>query len=267
MYVTEKDLDQQRELIELPACTSAKNATVDVNQPSSSGNIPFIECNVEQVPVLNENQEVTLTSIQNNQLKIMAGIAYLTTSVDVLNEKVASIEKHVQAAPIATLADEPFKPVDSMSDLILLESELKEEVNMKRYIQKLSTVCGSSGKSNGIDCAYRLIDFVATREFIHSCSWTGLAREPTESDANQPGTSNAPEGSASKIPLKFYSKFRELFSRVIRLADNEFSDADSDKFLKGVLKNSKQRLTSKVTSTHKNRPKNLKYCSKFEQPK
>lgn len=191
--------------------------------------------------------------MNNNQLKIMASLAQLATSVETLKKQVSSIDKYAQVEHRTPVADVDFKPVNSLEELDRLEAELMDENIMKRYVKKLSTICGTSGRSDGVDSAYRLIDYMATREMMNMCSWTGLARDVAEQPAG-----NHQVG-ACKIPLKFYVKFRELFFTVIRLSDETFSEASSDKFLKDVMKNSKQRLSSKVTSTHKNRPKNLKY--------
>lgn len=244
------------------------NSYVGEMQPmTSGGNLPDVTEGGVTEPEVNRMfpGAVSITNqvlLYNNQLKIMASLAQLTASVDILTNKVLSIEKHVQAQPITPVADVAFKPVDSLENLDRLEAELKDKSSMNRHVLKLSTICGTTGKSDGVDCAYRLIDYMATREIVNMCSWTGLARDNTELTGNQPSGSNELEAGTSKIPLKFYAKFRELFFRVVRLADQDFSEASCEKFLKGVMKNSKQRLTSKVTSAHKNRPKNLKYGAK-----
>ncbi|XP_062554531.1 uncharacterized protein LOC134219712 [Armigeres subalbatus] len=251
--------------------------TENIVETTNSGNEKSllnaeIECN-ENLPDKSEDrvdqQEVnnaTLAeivanqiAIQNNQLKMMMSLAQLITSMDILTKKVLVIEKHVQAETHVSISNVPFKPVTSIEELDRLEAELKNEDYMKRTIGKLSTVCGTSGKADGLDSAYRLIDCVITREMINMCSWTGMARDSTEAAMNLPSGSNEPEASASKIPLKFYIKFREMFLTVIRLADHDFSEASCEKFFKVIMKNSKQRLSSKLLSTHKNRPKNLKY--------
>lgn len=186
----------------------------------------------------------------------MATLAQLSTAIEIVTKKLISIEKSVHAEAPTLDSNMFFHKVSSVENLNRLEAELQDEQNMKRYIEKFSAIYGTTGKSDGINCAYRLIDHITTQEFINKCSWTGLARE---TDENRPSASDDCEGGTSKIPLKFYTKFRELFLRIIRLADPDFSEASCKKFLKGVMKNSKQRLTAKVTSTHKNRPKNLKY--------
>lgn len=199
--------------------------------------------------------------IRNNQLKIMSTLAQVLASVEVLTNKVIAIERLLQTETNIPLADLPFKAIASKEELDILEGELKNDSKIKRCVGKLSTVCGTSGKLSGLDCAYRLIDYVMTREMVHKCSWTGMKRDATDA-ANQPTTSSTPEHILSKIPLKFYVKFRELFLTVVRLADNDFSETSCEKFLKGVMKNSKQRLIPKVISTHKNRPKPLVYAAK-----
>lgn len=214
---------------------------------------------VEEFEVHDVIPEATLSAVAsnqvilyNNQLKMMATLAHLTSAIEALNKRAFSLN----TVPATRLAeDKPFKPVGSVDELDRLEAELKDEATMQLYIEKLSSICGTEGKSNGGDCAFRLIDYVATREFIHLCSWTGAARDFTEED-KPCGSKDCPP---AKIPLKFYLKFRELLLRVIRLADHAYSEASCEKFLKGIMKNSKARLTPKVLSTQKRRPCNLKY--------
>lgn len=195
------------------------------------------------------------TLLHKNQLKIMTSLAQIITSFDILNKKVFVIEKNVKAE--TKPAENVFRPVTTVNDLVRLEEELKSDTKMQQYVRQLSSVCGTSGKSDGVTSAYKLIDYMATREFMNMCSWTGLTRDNTEPPAGE--AQGAVEVNLGKIPLKFYSKFRELFFKVIQLADKDFAESTSDKFFKGIMKNSKQRLTSKVTSTHKNRPKKLQY--------
>lgn len=258
VYVDEHISDQEE----------IQQANIDVAEMQPTSSAGYLLAASEGVGTEQEGNEIlpeaTLAAIvsnqllmHNNQLKIMASLAQLTTSVEILAKRVLSIEKHLEAEPLTTTAADVFKTVESLGDLNSLEAELKDETRMKHYVEILSTICGKTGKSDGIDCAYRLIDYMASRDMINMCSWTGLSR-----DAAEPSESNEFEAGPSKIPLKFYSKFRELFFRVLRLADQDFSEASCEKFLKGIMKNSKQRLTSKFMSTHKNRPKNLKYGAK-----
>lgn len=264
----QEDENATEEPTSYPDCSA--NPGVEEKQPTSTEEQPKAEFNIEEIEVDDVIPEATMEAIAanqvviyNNQLKIIATLAQLLTAVGVLNNKVIS----QQVGPSAPVDKKPFEAMRSREDLDLLENELRDDARMNHYVQKLSAVCGTSGKSNGVDSAYRLIDSVASRELIHMCSWTGMAKETSE--GNQPSSSMDADSSASKIPLKFYVRFRTLFLRVIKLADNDFSEAACDKFLKSIMKNSKQRLISKVQSTGKNRPKNLSYKKdkESEQPK
>lgn len=109
----------------------------------------------------------------------------------------------------------------------------------------MSVICGKSGKENGLDVCYKLIDYFIDRNFLKMCSWTGNTREK--------------DASGSKIAVKYFKNFRNCFLKVVRLADIEFSEQKCDIFLKRVLKNSTQRSNAKrILSTHKNRPKKNK---------
>ncbi|XP_055523055.1 uncharacterized protein LOC129717225 [Wyeomyia smithii] len=243
---------------------------VDVSEDEQSAMEENItEAHLTEIEINEIIPEASLTAIvtnqvlmHNNKLKIMISLAKLTASIEVLNQKVLSMEKNYQTEPHASTEDVMIKIVDSIEDLDRLEAELRDENNMERYITKLSAICGKTGKSDGVTSAYRLIDHLVTCEMMNKCSWTRLAR-----DIDLPSSSKKPCAGTPKIPLKFYAKFREMFLRVVRLADQDFSEADCEKFLKGIMKNSKQRLTGKVVSTHKNRPKNLKYGDKKNELK
>ncbi|XP_055528914.1 uncharacterized protein LOC129720965 [Wyeomyia smithii] len=79
----------------------------------------------------------------------------------------------------------------------------------EKYIRNMSFICGTSGKANGMDSCYKLVDFFLTRPFLLQCSWTGNSR-PTgmnQSGVNEPGKVTE----TSKIALKFFKRFRALF--------------------------------------------------------
>ena len=122
-------------------------------------------------------------------------------------------------------------------------------------------VCGSEGKSNGVDCCYKLIDYFFTREFLTECSWTGNSRIKDENKAVNGQSVEGPD-SGGKIPLKFYRNVRTLFLKLIIEADKDFTELKCEEFFKRVMKNSKQRLNAKTCSKHKSRPKNLKYTER-----
>lgn len=51
-------------------------------------------------------------------------------------------------------------------------------------------ICGSDGKGNGMDCAYKLIDNFVSRDVNAKCSWTAHSRKK--------------EDGRNKVELKFY---------------------------------------------------------------
>lgn len=142
-----------------------------------------------------------------------------------------------------------IQPVNSLEELNALEETLKNDATMRNHIDGMCFICGNSGKSNGTDCCYKLIDYFVTRHFLLRCSWTGNAR-----------ALNPKQSTNSKVPLKFYKGFRKLFLKLVMLADKDFTEMDCESFFKRVMKNSKQRLEAKINaSKHKNRPTKLKY--------
>lgn len=142
------------------------------------------------------------------------------------------------------------KPISTEEELNELEEKLKDDQFGKLLTQQMMYICGSDGKANGVDCAYKLIDYFLNREFVDKCSWTGNTRI---------------KGGNSKTALKYFKNFRKCFLEIIRLADNQFSEVECDKFFKRILKNSTQRKQSNICSTHKNRPRHLKYKLKTNE--
>ena len=199
-----------------------------------------------------ENQQV----IVNNQLKIMQAVAKLQTGVDYLMEK--DMTRNTEPRDPSKVV---FEPVDSVDMLDSLEESLKEPDAAGKYISSMGFICGTDGKANGMDCCYKLIDHFITRDFMHSCSWTGNAKATDENDPMNTLPTTQSEAS-TKVPLKFYANFRSLFLKLIRLADKDFTELKCDEFFKRVMKNSKARLNSKSSSKHKNRPNNLQYKSR-----
>lgn len=176
----------------------------------------------------------------SQQAKIQVSIESL---VNLLNKNLSKI--NVNRESNLNLIKNDFSPVNSEEKLKDLEEKLKDELFFNETVDKMSIICGKTGKENGFDVSYKLIDYFIEREFLKECSWTGNTREG---------------GSTKKIPLKFFINFRKCFLKTVFLADSDFSEQKCDIFLKRILKNSVQRSTAKrILSTHKNRPKNIVY--------
>ncbi|KAL1378931.1 hypothetical protein pipiens_015264 [Culex pipiens pipiens] len=155
-------------------------------------------------------------------------------------------------------ADKDFSELQfaSLEELDALEKQLHDDAQMRKYLTGMSFICGTSDKARAVDCCYKLIDYFVTRDFLTQCSWTGIARA---SDGTETTTEK-------KIPMKFYVKFRALFTSLVLLVDRDFSEFQCEKFFKTILKNAKQRLFAKtMTSRQKNRPCNLKYNKKLKK--
>lgn len=171
----------------------------------------------------------------------------------------AVIPMTLPTLPMLPSQDTVIKPVSSLEELEELEKKLQDEAQMRKYINGMSFICGTSDKVRAIDCCYKLIDYFVTRDFLTQCSWTGGAR------AND-GSETSAEGEKKKIPMKFYTKIRALFTSLVLLVDRDFSEFQCEKFFKTILKNAKQRLNAKtMTSRQKNRPCNLKYNKRLKK--
>lgn len=208
--------------------------------------------------------------MMDNQQRMMQMIIDTISNVQYLTQSFKSNAKAAAAAAASAATNAPMAaapmifsadimdPVNSIEDLNALEATLSDDSVMQQYVAKLSFICGNSGRANGIDCCYKLIDHFVTRPFLVQCSWTGNSRTtaPTDNGSQE----LFPDMENGKYAIKFYKRFRALFLRLIILADSSFTEMECENFFKRILKNSKQRVLSKMsTSKHRNRPKNLKY--------
>lgn len=171
-------------------------------------------------PMHNEIKQ-QLASLQASVEFIMANIC------QTLPEKADRLDKFI------------IKPVSNRQELQELEDNLKNEIFFSKTLDAMTFICGSSGKSRGVDSCYKLIDHFFTRDLLVNCSWTGSSRQADE----------------CKIPLKYFNNIRKCFLTLVSKADRNFGEQECEKFLKTITKNAKQRLTSKITSTSKNRVK------------
>lgn len=202
------------------------------------------------------------TVIINNQPKIIYSLAQLQASVDYMNNRALQIDSGHHGNMSAVQSDDFFKPVETVEMLNDLEQSLHDDTIMTKYVKAMSHICGTTGKEEGIDCCYSLIDHFVTRQFLVTCSWTGMSRDNAVSE-DPSGESEA----QMKIPFMTYRKVRQLFLKLVLQADSGFTFVKCDEFFKRVLKNSKQRLLAKTVSKHKNRPKNLHYSVRQQEAK
>lgn len=210
------------------------------------------------ISVIQNNQGV----LEQNQAKMAHGMARMDAKIDfVLGEPGAKLMATETPEKVMTV-------INTKEEFDAFEKKLKGEQFRLSLIDGMSFICGTTGREKGVNCAYKLIDYVFTREFLTKCSWTGAARTQHDSEGDSetettadPASSNEP--AKEKVPFKFYNRTRHFFLTLINKADSSFSELATDKFFKTVIKNSVQRLNAKAqTSTTKNRPSNLKYKKK-----
>lgn len=164
-----------------------------------------------------DNQNILLS----NQEKIIKDIGVLLNQVAGFNVLMEELMKRFQMLENAYLerseertsgrgTEHPllknFKPVDSLEDIDLLEAKLKDEDFMKSLIDKLSFICGKSGKEHGYNVCYTIVDNLFTRKFMTLCSWAGGSR-----------------GDEGKIPFKAYRNIIKFFFKLVHLADCQFT--------------------------------------------
>lgn len=207
-----------------------------------------------------------------NQRKMMHMIVETISNVRYISQNLKGKAGGAEASPSsAETAPAPpvlpnyssldiMDPVNSVETLKTLEESLKDDSVMQKHMSSMSFICGNSGRANGIDCCYKLVDYFITRQFLLQCSWTGNSRILGAGKSPGDAVDLLPDMESGKVALKFYTKFRTLFLNLIILADGSFTEMQCEMFFKRIMKNSKQRVMSKMTtSKHRNRPKNLKY--------
>ncbi|XP_055526994.1 uncharacterized protein LOC129719626 [Wyeomyia smithii] len=148
-----------------------------------------------------------LNLILANQSKIMQVMTKLMTAVEYMSVALSEGVAHQVPFVSTTGLEDTVDPIRSLEELNLLEESLKDDRVMQKYIRNMSFICGTSGKANGMDSCYKLVDFFLP--FLLQCSWTGISR-PTgmnQSGVNEPGKVTE----TSKIALKFFKRFRALF--------------------------------------------------------
>lgn len=229
---------------------------VDSAENTCDGEVVIQSIDIENItPVSLDDIADNQAVIIDNQMKIITTLAQVKTSLDYLNTKVVELGSGFNDNISTVPSNDFFKPVDSQEMLDALEKSLMDDTVVSRYVKSMSHICGASGKEDGLDCCYLLIDHFMTRQFLTTCSWTGISRDYVTSAEH-----NVESEPQMKTSFMMYKRTRQLFLKLILQADISFTAMKCDAFFKRVLKNSKQRLLSRTVSKHKNRPKNLRYA-------
>lgn len=91
---------------------------------------------------------------------------------------------------------------------------MKDKQVFQDYIEKVSFICGKTGKAKGIDVSYMLVEKIFDRKLMLLCSWAGGARDNKEKSA-----------------FKFYKNIMSVFF-LVYLADNDFTLSECEAFFK-----------------------------------
>ncbi|CAH0546339.1 unnamed protein product [Brassicogethes aeneus] len=194
------------------------------------------------------NQDIIIS----NQEQILNQVSGFNVTLEELINRYYKIEKRLEAqtAPLVPYTNvlsqsNDFEPVNSEEDINFLEEQLKDELYMNALVEKLSIICGRTGKEHGFNACYTLVDNLFTRHFMTLCSWAGGSRNEV-----------------NKISFKTYKNTIKLFFKIILLADYTFTHENLQQFFKSVLKNATRRnavAENARTSRSKKRPKKLVY--------
>lgn len=181
---------------------------------------------------ISENQQIIFTT----QNKILSKLSEMQTQFEEIAKQLFKQTDRSQSSdikPISTLKEfQDFENLLSTDDSTIM-SELKN---------KLSVVC-SKGIGKGYNNAYMLIDVLFERTFLKDCSWAGGSKS-----------------GQNKISFKSFTNTIKFFFNIIHEADNQFTLVECHKFLKIILRNSRQRCNNKQLrlSSKKNRQKKIK---------
>ncbi|XP_044744249.1 uncharacterized protein LOC123306345 [Coccinella septempunctata] len=194
------------------------------------------------------NQALILEQIQKNEtncLTIFEKLATLEATLDHIWEKQKSCicKNEVDSIPLISDGTEFIQQIDCLEDLKKLDEKLSDNIEMRRYIEKLSFICGRRGNGNGLDNCYLLVDKLFTRKFMTLCSWAGGSRDKEK----------------EKIPFKTFKNVINVFFKIIHLSDNDFSLRECEDFLKNVIRHSSRRNSTAPTrcSRQKRRQKSM----------
>ncbi|KXJ75642.1 hypothetical protein RP20_CCG011334 [Aedes albopictus] len=177
-----------------------------------------------------------LESIENNvqemgkhQAKCLILGAQANAKIDyLLSEKAKQPTVNVAAKPQESL----LVPVNSLTDLENAEKRCEDDSYVESVIREMGQMHGKNRfKTRGGTVCLQIIDHFVDRSFFRQCSWTGISKT---FDENQK--------LVEKIAFSKYEKFINLFYRVIRNADEDFTKEECNKFFKQCLRNSKQRV-------------------------
>lgn len=196
-----------------------------------------------------ENQQIIIANFEHsasieNQQTIIQHLAKLEVMLDNIATKAYLGKSENQNIQTATKEDIFFDAINNLVELEKLETKLANKADMDEYVHKFSYVCGRKASGNGLSNCYILVDKIFSRKFMTLCSWAGGARDGKE-----------------KIPFKMFKNILNLFFRVVRLSDDNFTLKNCEDFFKAVIRNSTKRNESSLSrsSRSKNRPSTLSY--------
>ncbi|CAH1641894.1 unnamed protein product [Spodoptera littoralis] len=115
-------------------------------------------------------------------------------------------------------------PINSIKNLELLEDQLIDTNFEKVLVKKFSRICGTSGMLKISKIGLQLTRCLFTDELLNQLTWKGIK-------------------GCTKVPFMNFIKTRNLFFKIIHLADKCCSAKDSDVFLQNsAIKHSGQRM-------------------------
>ncbi|XP_059608236.1 uncharacterized protein LOC132256070 [Phlebotomus argentipes] len=113
-------------------------------------------------------------------------------------------------------------PIMTKEQLATYNSRLADASYKQSFIQELSKVCGVSGTADGTKVAYRLSEHMFDRALLTQFTWTGK-------------NMNNKLSTSGKEAFSQYTHFVDTYAEIVRLADNQYSNMDNEKFFKVKL--------------------------------
>ncbi|XP_062550513.1 LOW QUALITY PROTEIN: uncharacterized protein LOC134215314 [Armigeres subalbatus] len=172
-----------------------------------------------------------IQSIKQSQNRYAALLSQMNAKLDIIATQKTRQEVPVQPESFDTKAN-PLTPIKSLADMESLEKRSDNGSFIQSVVQHIGSIHGKQRfVGDGATVCLQIIDYFFDREFLLSCSWSGISRNK-----------KANENIISKTPFHKYDGIITLFHKVVLFSDPLFSKVQCEQFLHRCLRNAKQRF-------------------------
>lgn len=220
--------------------TVAQSSESPPHLPNSASNVLTLD--VFQAAMNSIHDKLSAVQEANNSMKSL--ICQLNAKVDFIGSSSSSSTARDSGVK---LKQAYFNPVRCEEDLKELEAKCRDEDFVKASVKTLGRINGKNKcVGEGGTVCLKIIDKLFTREFLTTCSWTGVSRSKNDGEICVP-----------KIAFQKFDGVINLFYQIVAFSDPTYPLESVKNFLHYCLKNSKHRLELKGTkkSSARKRPK------------